>query len=274
MAVFLPWTHEKTNSSIFIGELLLYKVVFASAVGKMNHLCVCVCARACVGSRVWLCDPIDCSPPGSSVHGMSQARILEWAALSSYRGSSWSRDWTHVPWVSFTGSWILYHCTTWQATYPYTPSFLISLPFMLTQSIEQSSPCRTVQVFPVVQMVKNLLVMQEPRFDPWVKKILWRWEWQSNPIQTVDSLIWRIPWTEKAGGLPSMGSQRVRHDWVTHTTYSRSSLVIYFLTSIYCVYMSILISHSSHPSFPLDIHICSIHLSLSALQIRLPAPFF
>ena len=86
-------------------------------------VCVCVCACACVGSRVWLCDPIDCSPPGSSVHGMSQARILEWAALSSYRGSSWSRDWTHVSWVSFTGSWILYHCTTWQATYPYIPSF-------------------------------------------------------------------------------------------------------------------------------------------------------
>ena len=34
------------------------------------------------------CDPMDCSPPGSSVHGISQARILEWAAISSSRGSS------------------------------------------------------------------------------------------------------------------------------------------------------------------------------------------
>ena len=35
-----------------------------------------------------LCDPVDCSPPGSSVHGISQARILEWAAVSFSRGSS------------------------------------------------------------------------------------------------------------------------------------------------------------------------------------------
>ena len=36
-----------------------------------------------------LCDPVDCSPPGSSVHGILQARILEWVALSFSRGSSW-----------------------------------------------------------------------------------------------------------------------------------------------------------------------------------------
>ena len=35
-----------------------------------------------------LCDPVDCSPPGSSVHGMLQARILEWVAMPSSRGSS------------------------------------------------------------------------------------------------------------------------------------------------------------------------------------------
>ena len=35
-----------------------------------------------------LCDPMDCSPPGSSVHGISQAKILEWAAISFSRGSS------------------------------------------------------------------------------------------------------------------------------------------------------------------------------------------
>ena len=40
--------------------------------------------------------PMDCSPPGSSVHGILQARILEWAAISFYRGSSWPRDQTQV----------------------------------------------------------------------------------------------------------------------------------------------------------------------------------
>ena len=33
-------------------------------------------------SRVWLCDPMDCSPPGSSIHGILQARVLEWGAIS------------------------------------------------------------------------------------------------------------------------------------------------------------------------------------------------
>ena len=47
-------------------------------------------------SRVRLCDPMDCSPPGSSVHGILQARILEWDAISFSRGSSWPRNWTQV----------------------------------------------------------------------------------------------------------------------------------------------------------------------------------
>ena len=43
-----------------------------------------------------LCDPMDCSLPGSSVHGILQARILEWVAISFSRGSSQPRDWTLV----------------------------------------------------------------------------------------------------------------------------------------------------------------------------------
>ena len=43
-----------------------------------------------------LCDPMDCSPSGSSVHGIFQARILEWAAIPSSRGSYQPRDWTQV----------------------------------------------------------------------------------------------------------------------------------------------------------------------------------
>ena len=43
-------------------------------------------------SCLTLCDPMDCSPPGSSVHGISQARILEWVTISSSRGSSQPRE--------------------------------------------------------------------------------------------------------------------------------------------------------------------------------------
>ena len=43
-----------------------------------------------------LWDPMDCSPPGSSVHGILQARILDWLAISFSRGSSRPSDWTQV----------------------------------------------------------------------------------------------------------------------------------------------------------------------------------
>ena len=47
-----------------------------------------------------LCSPMDHSPPGSSVHGVLQARILEWIVISYSRGSSWSRNWTRLSYVS------------------------------------------------------------------------------------------------------------------------------------------------------------------------------
>ena len=55
-------------------------------------------------SHVQLCKPVNSSLSGSSVHGTVQARILEWVAISSSRGSSWPRDRTHVPVSSTEGS--------------------------------------------------------------------------------------------------------------------------------------------------------------------------
>ena len=54
-----------------------------------------------------LCNPIDYSPPGSSVHGVFQARIPEWVAISFSRESSRSRDRTYISWVSCIGRQIL-----------------------------------------------------------------------------------------------------------------------------------------------------------------------
>ena len=56
-----------------------------------------------------LCDTMDCSPPGSSVHGILQARILEWVAMPSSMVSSWPRDWTCVSYISCIGRRVLYH---------------------------------------------------------------------------------------------------------------------------------------------------------------------
>ena len=73
---------------------------------------VWVHARPCAQLCLTLWSPIDCRPPGSSVHGLFQARILAWIAISHSRGSSWPRDWTHVSCISCVGRWILYHCAT------------------------------------------------------------------------------------------------------------------------------------------------------------------
>ena len=72
---------------------------------------------------------------------------------------------------------------------------------------------RTLGASLVAQMVKNLPVVQEiqvrslGRADPLEKEM----------ITHFSILAWRIPWTEEPGGLQSMGSQRVRHDWATVT---------------------------------------------------------
>ena len=59
-----------------------------------------------------LCDPMDCSLPGSPVHGLLQVRILEWIAISYSRESSWPRDRTHTSCVPCTDRWLLYHWAT------------------------------------------------------------------------------------------------------------------------------------------------------------------
>ena len=58
-------------------------------------------------SRLTLCDPMDCSAPGLSVHGILQARILEWVAMPSSRASSQLRDQTRVSYVSCIGRRVL-----------------------------------------------------------------------------------------------------------------------------------------------------------------------
>ena len=83
-----------------------------------------------------LCDPMYCSPPGSSVHGISQASILEWVAISFSRGSSWCRDWTHV---SCIDRLFPYHWATKEAPYVYfTPIWMndtcfLGAPILWTQ---------------------------------------------------------------------------------------------------------------------------------------------
>ena len=72
------------------------------------YMHVVLCAKL-LQSCLTLYDPMDCSLPGSSVHGISQARILEWVAMSSSRGSSQPRDQTCISQVSCFSRQVLYH---------------------------------------------------------------------------------------------------------------------------------------------------------------------
>ena len=97
----------------------------------MKHLALCLIeiitsvrtiiqTVLCVGAMslqlyLILCNPMDCSRPGSSVHGILQARILEWVAISSSRGSSWHRDRTWISYVSCMGRQVFTTSATWEA---------------------------------------------------------------------------------------------------------------------------------------------------------------
>ena len=77
----------------------------------LMYVCMSVHARLVMSDSL---RPHDCSPPGSSIHAIFQARILEWVAIFYSGGSSWSRNQTYISGTSFFGRWVPYHCATWE----------------------------------------------------------------------------------------------------------------------------------------------------------------
>ena len=94
------------DRSLNLGQLSGARAVFWLK-SAQNFKRVCSVSQSCLP----LCDPMDCSPPGSSVHRISQLRLLEWVAISYFRGSSRSRDRIWVFCVSCTGRGTLHHYT-------------------------------------------------------------------------------------------------------------------------------------------------------------------
>ena len=80
-------------------------------VQELSPLQACIHAK----SLQSLCDPMDCSPPCSSVHRILQARILEWVAMLSSRGYSWTRNWTRVSSSPALAGGFFTSSTTWEA---------------------------------------------------------------------------------------------------------------------------------------------------------------
>ena len=79
--------------------------------------CCCSVTQSCL--TLW--NPMDCSPPGSSVHGISQARTLEWVTVFFSRGSLQPRDGTPF---SCIGRWVLYDWATREAPHTYIYTYM------------------------------------------------------------------------------------------------------------------------------------------------------
>ena len=107
---FSPWTQRCSCEDVHIFFRNAGRYMYTGThVYIYLYVYVCVCVCVCVLSHfscVRLCNPMDCSPPGSSLHGILQARMLEWVAISFSRENSRPRDQTRV---SCTGRQVLYH---------------------------------------------------------------------------------------------------------------------------------------------------------------------
>ena len=77
--------------------------------GRQNKGPCIVCCAKSLQSCPTLFDPMDCSLPGSTIHGILPARMLEWLVFSSSRGSSQPRNWTLVSYISCIGRRVLYN---------------------------------------------------------------------------------------------------------------------------------------------------------------------
>ena len=130
---------------------------------------MCVCVKLLQVCPT-LCDPMDFSLPGSSAHGILQARILKWVAMSSSRGSSRPRDQTCISSVSCINRRVLYllhplgssHSFLWMTGASQSISFYGSV--VKDKNKKPTCQCR------------------RPEVDPWVRKIPWKRKWQPNPV--------------------------------------------------------------------------------------------
>ena len=107
------WPRDRTWIYPHCRQMLYHLSHQGSPIAKCNKatslsLRVCSVTQSCP----ILCGLRDCSPSGSSIHGIFQARILDWVAISFSRGSFGPREQTHIFCI---GRWILYHFTTWEA---------------------------------------------------------------------------------------------------------------------------------------------------------------
>ena len=157
---------------------------------------------------------MNCNLPASSVHGISQARILEWVSIPSSRVSSWRRDRTCI---SCIGSLILYHWATretqWKAIIGLKNNILETLRHTEKAMAPHSSTL--AWKIPWMEEPSRLKSMGSFRVgQDWATSLSvftfmhWRRKWHPLQYSCLEN-----PRDREASGLLSMGSHRVGHDW-------------------------------------------------------------
>ena len=106
--------NNRTASTIHIFSYIMQHTIFSTQSLLQNHslsqyMSDILLPAKSLQSCLTLCNPRDCSLPGSSVHGNLQARLLEGVAMPSSRGYSRPKDWTYIFYISCIGRWVLYH---------------------------------------------------------------------------------------------------------------------------------------------------------------------
>ena len=152
-------------------------------------------------SVVTLCDPMNCSPGGSSVHGTSQARMLEWLPFPSPGDLP-------LPGIQPTFSRARLF-RAWTATCVKRYLHLVALH--RTDAENSETDRRAILV--ASWGAQNLPAVQETQ----VQSLGWEDPQAKGMTPHSNILAWRIPGTEEPGGLQPMGSQRIRHNWATNT---------------------------------------------------------
>ena len=126
-----------------------------------------------------LCEPRDCNPPGSIVHRIFQAKILEWVAISSSRGSSWPRGRTHLSCISGIARQILYYWRHLRS--PFQVHFY-SVVNMIHQLNKFHLNTYSLVRFPDGSDGKDCVQCRKPELDAQVGRIPWRRERQPTPV--------------------------------------------------------------------------------------------
>ena len=157
-----PWDSPGKNTGV--GCHLLLQCMKVKSESEVAQLCPT------------LSDPMDCSLPGSSIHGIFQARVLEWVAIAFSAFPPYPPPNGNILELLLLFSWFILEIVSYQ-----------NIKGLLIFSGLQPSPlygCTlTLRGFLCDSAVKNPPEMQERRnFDPWIGKFPWRRAWQPTPI--------------------------------------------------------------------------------------------